>query len=207
MTPLPRLYGIADASFGDPYKLASDLFEGGVRFLQVRDKNASSRDLLEEVERILAIAPVGAQVIVNDRADVARLARAAGVHVGQTDLPVAAVREVVGTDSIVGISTHNLVQAIQADKLPVDYIAVGPVFPTSTKANAETVIGLDMLTAICREIHKPVFAIGGIQLNDAGKVFEAGVHGVAVISDLLHHADVAARTRAWINFLGSLNAG
>src|SRR5262245_34529448 len=100
MTSLPRLYGIADASFGDPVKLSRELFDGGVRLLQVRDKKATSRDLLDEVERILASAPLGAQVIVNDRADVARLARAAGVHVGQTDLAVAAVRQVLGTGSI-----------------------------------------------------------------------------------------------------------
>ena len=204
---LPRFYGIADASFGDPVRFAQELFHAGVRLLQVRDKGASTRDLLETVERILSIAPAGVRVIVNDRADVAMLAGAAGVHVGQTDLPAAAAREVVGAGCIVGVSTHNLVQAGEAGRLPVDYIAAGPVFATSTKQDAEPVIGLETLAAICRMVHKPVIAIGGIRLENAREVFGAGVHGVAVISDLLRSRDVAARAREWIEVIDNLRIG
>src|SRR5215831_8890666 len=125
MNPLPRLYAIADASFGDPVALARHLFAGGVRLVQVRNKKGSSRELLEQVERILTIAPADAQVLVNDRVDVALLSGAAGVHLGQTDLSPASARQILGSDRIVGLSTHNPEQALEADALPVDYVGVG----------------------------------------------------------------------------------
>src|SRR5262245_23186867 len=105
--PLPRLYAIADASFGDPVQLAQRLFEGGVRLVQVRSKKASTRQLLAQVERILSIAAQSAEVIVNDRVDVALIAGAAGVHLGQLDLPVTHARRILGDERIVGVSTHN----------------------------------------------------------------------------------------------------
>src|SRR5688572_23669202 len=108
MAQFPQLYAIADASFGNPVTLAERLFEGGVRLLQVRNKNAGARELLDQVERILAIAPRDSFVIVNDRTDVARLAQAAGVHLGQNDLPVMAARQILGADRIVGFSTHGM---------------------------------------------------------------------------------------------------
>src|SRR5271167_3867038 len=123
MPPLPRLYAIADAAFGDPVQLAEALFSGGARLVQIRSKKASAREFLQQVEGVLAIAPPDAQVIVNDRADVALIAGAAGVHLGQTDLPPASAREytLLGPDRIVGFSTHNMEQALEADKLRVDY--------------------------------------------------------------------------------------
>src|ERR1051326_5589998 len=145
MMPLPRLYAIADSSFGDPVRLADALFAGGARLIQVRNKKAGARELLQQVERILRLAPADAQVIINDRVDVALVAGAAGVHVGQTDLPPVEARRVLGAERVVGFSTHNLAQAVGAGKLPVDYVAVGPVFPTTTKENPDPVIGLEGL--------------------------------------------------------------
>jgi thiamine-phosphate diphosphorylase len=203
VNPLPRLYAIADASFSNPVDLAKALFSGGVRLLQVRNKTSSARELLDQVERILVLAPADASVIVNDRVDVAELANAAGVHLGQTDMPAAAARPILGKDRILGLSTHNMDQALEADKLPVDYVAVGPIFPTSTKLNADPVIGLNGLAAICRAIHKPVVAIGGIQLENAQQVLDAGASSVAVIRDLLSSTDVQARAREWIRAIGT----
>src|SRR5207302_51509 len=156
MKQLPRLYAIADAAFGDPIQLAEALFQGGARLIQIRNKKASARELLKQVERILALAPADAQILVNDRIDVALIADAAGVHLGQTDLAAAAARQILGPCRIVGISSHNLEQALDADHLPVDYVAVGPIFPTTTKENADPVIGLERLAAVCKRIHKPV---------------------------------------------------
>ena len=195
MSPLPRLYAIADASMGDPVILAQKLFAGGVRLLQLRNKKASSRELLQQLEHILALAPAGARVIVNDRVDVALLAGAAGVHLGQTDLSPVSAREILGPDRLIGLSTHNLEQALKADELPVDYVAVGPVFPTGSKENPDPVLGLERLAAICRAIHKPVVAIGGITLPQAPQVRGAGAHSLAVIRDLLTAEDVAERAR------------
>lgn len=202
MNPLPRLYAIVDASFSNPVDLAKALFDGGVRLLQVRNKTSGARELLDQVEKIMLLAPPDASVIVNDRVDIARLAGAAGVHLGQTDMPAAAARPILGRDRIIGLSTHNLGQALEADTLPVDYVAVGPIFPTSTKLNADPVVGLNGLAAICSAIRKPVVAIGGIQLENAREVLDAGAHSIAVIRDLLSSADVQARAREWIRAIG-----
>ena len=201
MTSLRRLYAISDASFGDPVSLAQALFDGGARLVQVRNKKASARSLFNQVESILKRAPADASVIVNDRVDVARITGAAGVHLGQSDIGVVEARRILGPDQIIGFSTHNLEQALAASKLPADYIAVGPIFPTSTKLDAEPVVGLEKLATICKAVQKPVVAIGGIRLENAAEVLAAGPHSIAVVSDLLSAADIRARVREWINQL------
>jgi thiamine-phosphate pyrophosphorylase len=135
---------------------------------------------------------------------VALITGAAGVHLGQTDLPPEAARRILGPDRIVGFSTHNLEQALEADRFGadyIDYIAVGPVFATTTKENPDPVLGVEGFAAICRELRKPVVAIGGITLSDAPKVLKAGAGSIAVVRDLLSAADIAARTRDWMNSL------
>lgn len=201
MTVLPRLYAIADAQFGDPVQTTQSLLAGGARLIQLRDKNSSSGNFLERVERVVTLCPTDSRIIVNDRGDIARLSGAAGVHVGQTDLPPLAVRKILKAGSTVGISTHNMAQALDADELPVDYIAVGPVFATSTKRNADPVLGLEGLAAIARAVRKPIVAIGGIKIENAREVLSAGAHSIAVIRDLLDSSDIAKRTREWIDHL------
>lgn len=196
MIQIPRLYAIADASYGEPPILAQHLFEGGARLVQVRDKEAGAGKLLEQVERTVALAPPGALVIVNDRADVAWISGASGVHLGQSDLPVWAARRILSS-RIIGVSTHNMAQAIQADSWPIDYIAVGPIFPTASKRKPDPLVGLAELAEICRRVQKPVVAIGGITLHTANSVFAAGASSVAVIRDLLKASDLTTRTKAW----------
>ena len=201
MIRLPRLYAVADAAFGDPVQLARALFDGGATWVQIRHKSAPSKTLIAEVDEVLKLAPQHAQIIVNDRADVARVAGAAGVHLGQEDLPPSLARMVLAEGQVVGFSTHNLPQAMNADTAPVDYIAVGPVFATSTKENAGPALGLERLGEICSQVRKPVVAIGGITLDSAREVFGCGVASVAVIGDLLKHGNVADRTRDWVRRL------
>jgi thiamine-phosphate pyrophosphorylase len=198
MKPLRRLYAIADASFGDPVQLAEQLFAGGARLVQVRNKKASARELLQQVERILAIAPDGSEVIVNDRVDVALVAGADGVHLGQTDLPPRDARDILGVDRVVGFSTHNLEQALEADRLTVDYVAVGPIFPTFTKENPDPVVGIENLAIICRAIQKPVVAIGGIQFENAHQVLAAGAASIALVRDLLSSPNISKRVEQWM---------
>jgi thiamine-phosphate pyrophosphorylase len=206
MKPLPRLYTFADASFGDPVRLAEALFNAGARIIQVRNKKGSARELLEQVERILSFAPHGAEIIVNDRVDVALIAGAGGVHLGQDDVPPVEARRILGLDRMIGFSTHNLEQAMQAEKLPVDYVAVGPIFLTATKEKPDPVVGLENLSAICQAIRKPVIAIGGIKLENAEDVLKAGATSVAVISDVLSAPDVASRVQSWIERLNRFQA-
>ena len=193
MKPLPRLYTFADASFGDPVRLAEALLNAGARIIQVRNKRGSVRELLEQVERILSFAPRGVEIIVNDRVDVALISGAGGVHLGQNDVPPVEARRILGVDRMIGFSTHNLQQAMRAEKLPVDYVAVGPIFLTATKEKPDAVVGLENLSAICQAIRKPVVAIGGIKLENAEDVLKAGATSVAVISDVLSAPDVASR--------------
>ena len=200
MISLPRLYTIADSAFGNPVVLARKLFDGGARLVQIRNKNASAREFFDQVVAVLKFAPADSRVIVNDRADLALLSGAAGVHLGQTDLPPRQIRKILSANQILGFSTHSLAQALEAEQLPVDYIAAGPVFPTSTKTDADPVIGLSGLREICSRASRPVVAIGGITMENAREVFACGAVSVAVISDLLKSGDVAHRTEEWLRY-------
>jgi thiamine-phosphate pyrophosphorylase len=199
MTVLPRLYAIADASFGSPVQLAQLLIAAGVRLIQLRNKDAGAGEFLRQVEQVLALAPAGVRILVNDRVDIAQISGAAGVHLGQTDLPPDQARRILGAECIVGFSTHNLRQAREAEKYPVDYIAVGPIFPTSSKQNPDPVVGLAGLATISGAVTKPIVAIGGITLDNARAVLDAGAHSVAVIRGLLGCQDVQARARQWLD--------
>jgi thiamine-phosphate pyrophosphorylase len=181
--------------------------DGGATFLQLRAKQAAGDWLLETAAAMVALsAPAGAQVIVNDRADVARLAGAAGVHIGQDDLPPEAVRRVVGPDRIVGLSTHTIAQLEVAVREPVDYVAIGPVFGTASKATGYEAIGLTMVEQAAARAHARglhVVAIGGITLEHAADVIAAGADAVAVIGDLLGTGNPQARVREYLDRLSS----
>jgi thiamine-phosphate pyrophosphorylase len=168
---------------------------------QYRDKQGSARKIQETsagiIER-LAAAANGARLIVNDRADVAAMVGAGGVHVGQEDLPVEAARKICGEAVWVGVSTHNLEQLRAADATSADYIAVGPIFPTGTKVNPDPVVGLEFLRAARSITRKPLVAIGGITVESASDVYRAGADSVAVIRDLMAAGDPAARAREYL---------
>jgi thiamine-phosphate pyrophosphorylase len=208
---LPPLYAILDldalrARALEPLDVASAWLEAGVRLIQLRAKSASLGPMLGLADAIVTLArPHGARIVINDRADVARLSGAAGVHVGQTDLTVVEARAMVGPEALVGLSTHSATQAVEAVRLPVSYVAIGPVFTTTTKAQPDPVVGLAgvrAVAALAGERAVPVVAIGGVTLDHAEAVRNAGASSVAVIADLLV-GDPGARARAWISALGS----
>lgn len=203
---MDRLYAILDADVAARggftlEDLARAYLRGGARLLQVRAKGLGSGPLLETCERIVADARAfDARVIVNDRADVARLARAWGVHVGQADLRPAAARAIVGPGAIVGLSTHTPEQIDAAASEPIDYVAVGPIYGTRTKDTGYEAGGLELVRYAARE-RLPVVAIGGITLDRAREVIEAGAASVAVITDLLVGGDPEARVREYLEQL------
>jgi thiamine-phosphate pyrophosphorylase len=174
--------------------------EGGARFLQIRAKAMPGGTLLDTTAAAVAAAvTVGATVIVNDRADIARLADAAGVHVGQDDLSPRQVRKVTGSAAIVGLSTHTAAQLQAALDEPIDYAAIGPVFGTATKETGYQPVGLSAVRAAALAAGDlPVVAIGGITLDRAARVLEAGAASVAVIADLLAGGDPARRVRQFL---------
>jgi thiamine-phosphate pyrophosphorylase len=181
---------------------ALGLADAGVRLLQYRHKAASARELLETSRQLsTALISRGVTFLVNDRADVAMLSGASGVHVGQEDLGVEAARSVIGSGKLVGVSTHNLEEFQQAAKSSADYIAVGPIFFTATKANPDPVVGTEFIHRVRTLTDKPIVAIGGITLDRAVEVIQAGADSVAVISDILRAPDPARRARQYIDLL------
>lgn len=195
---MPRIYAIVDA---DCFKSAADLtgalarharelVAGGVTVLQYRNKAAGAREMLEharEIRRELleAGASRGVRLIMNDRADLCLAAEFDGVHLGQDDLPPLVARSIVGQGRLLGYSTHNPEQVKEADSMPVNYIAVGPVFATTSKANPDPVIGIEGIRLARSLTRKPLVAIGGITQDTCRAVIEAGADSVAIISGLL----------------------
>jgi thiamine-phosphate pyrophosphorylase len=187
--------------------LADAYLAGGARFIQIRSKHAASGAFLGMCEDVVTRARrIGATVIVNDRADIAKLSGADGVHVGQEDLDPASARAILGGDAIVGVSTHSADHVRAASTMAVDYIAVGPIFGTSTKDTGYTSVGTMFIReaagilkhANCRT---PLVAIGGITLDHAPEVIRAGAAAVAVISDLLSTGNPETRVRDYLRAL------
>lgn len=201
---LPPLYVILDAALLTTSELeaAKKLTDAGARLFQYRNKRGSSRELLQGSSGLAAeLAQCGALFFVNDRPDVAFLSGASGVHVGQKDLPVAESRSVLGHGKLLGISTHNLEQFRVAAATDADYIALGPIFDTDSKANPDPAVGTAMIREARKLSRKPIVAIGGITLDRAKEVMEAGADSVAVISDILRAADPGKRARQFLNLL------
>jgi thiamine-phosphate pyrophosphorylase len=196
----PSLYAILDRSLltAPSVEFAGTLAQAGVELVQLRDKTAAGKLYAEAKELVEALAPRSVRLIVNDRADIAAMAGAAGVHVGQDDLPVEEARAICGRSRWVGVSTHNLKQLRHADATSADYIAVGPIFRTATKENPDPVVGIDFLREARQRTRKPLVAIGGITIESAADVFRAGADSVAVIRDLLSAPDPAARAREYL---------
>jgi thiamine-phosphate pyrophosphorylase len=188
--------------------VAAEFLAGGATFIQLRAKQRSSAWLLDTAKHLVDLASgFKAAVIVNDRADVARLADAAGVHVGQEDLAPSDVRQILGADRIVGFSTHSIAQLDAALQQPIDYVAVGPVFGTASKDTGYDAVGLTLVkeaAARARPRGVDVVAIGGITLERAEDVLRAGATSVAVISDLLNTGDPRARVREYLDKLSSI---
>jgi thiamine-phosphate pyrophosphorylase len=183
-----------------PLDIARAFLEGGASFLQLRAKRLASAEFLALCDAVVDLArPFGATVIVNDRVDLARLCGAAGVHVGQEDLPPAEARRLLGPAAIVGFSTHTRAQVDDAAAQPVSYVAVGPIFSTATKDTGYEPVGLALVRDARSRLPSaiPLVAIGGITLNTARSVIEAGADQVAVIGDLLATGNPEERTAAY----------
>lgn len=198
---IPSLYAILDPDVSPTplVDLVGQLADAGVKLIQLRNKRGSAAEILAQARALSAtISPKGARLIVNDRADIAAMCDSGGVHVGQDDLPVEDARSICGPPRWVGVSTHNLQQLREADRTSADYIAIGPVFTTSTKENPDPVVGLEFIRAARQITRKPLVAIGGITLESAGEVFRAGADSVAIIKDLLLAKDPAERAREYL---------
>jgi thiamine-phosphate pyrophosphorylase len=201
----PTLYAILDDSLipaDEPARwvaLAAALAESGCQLIQVRAKQADSRTQLEIATQLARSLDSGCvRLIVNDRADIALLAGAGGVHVGQHDLGVAQARAISAAPLWVGVSTHTLDQVRAADKTSADYIAFGPIFSTTTKSKPDALVGIEGLRAARGATRKPLVAIGGISLERARDLYRAGADSLAVVSDLLRAKNPGARAEEYL---------
>jgi thiamine-phosphate pyrophosphorylase len=199
---LDRFYPILDsdllaAARVDPLELARVLTAAGARLVQFRHKAPYTREICEQARAIGQIVQrAGGRYIINDRADVALMLGADGVHLGQDDLPPAAARQIAGDKLILGFSTHNEEQLRAGGREPVDYLAIGPIFGTSSKAHPDPVVGVDELRRLRKLTETPLVAIGGITRERAPGVLAAGADSVAVLSDIVAE-DPHARAEEW----------
>lgn len=203
------LYAILDPRFlrgRNLTEIACSLVRGGATCLQLRDKEAGSRELFEEATLLKSsLRSLGIPFLVNDRLDIALAVEADGVHLGEEDIPVREARRLLGRIKIVGASAASVETAVQAEKDGADYIGFGAVFPTGTKEDAQ-ISGLALLSRVKPAVSIPVVAIGGIKRSNALEVLNAGADGLAVISDLLDSEDVEARAREFSTLLASFRA-
>lgn len=190
---LPPIYPVTDTRLSrlSHAGQVEQLIEGGATLIQLREKHASTRAFYDDAEKALEIARKhDVKIIINDRVDIAFTLGADGVHLGQDDLPPAEARKILGANAIIGFSTHSIEQALEAAGLPVDYIAFGPVYDTTTKENPDRTVGLDALRSVRKAIGSfPLVAIGGINSGNIRPVFEAGADSAAIISDLFTGPD------------------
>jgi thiamine-phosphate pyrophosphorylase len=200
LPPRPFVYPILDAATLSGRSAADAvraLGAGGARLVQLRAKGLPDAALLALAREATSAARfAGVTLVINDRADVALIVGAGGLHVGQDDLPPSACRRILGEEALVGVSTHDLGQVEAAAREPVDYVAIGPVFATRSKEHPDPVVGLELLRRARARSSRPLVAIGGIGPHNARAVVEAGADGLAVISAVMGQGDLAEAVRA-----------
>lgn len=197
--PPPALYPIASRALAGGRSLPGivrDLAAGGATWIQVREKDLADAALTREIRECQGVP--GVRLIVNDRPDIALVTGAAGVHLGDRDLPAEEARRLLGPGAIVGVSTHSAAEAIAACRLPVDYVALGPIFRTSRASVTREPLGVEAVAEAARGMTRPLVAIGGIDLDRARDLLAAGATSVAVISDLMTAGDIPRRVRAYL---------
>lgn len=193
---LPKILPITDCRLSglSHCEQVKRLIEGGANLIQLREKQAAPRDFYDDALDALRVAhSAGAKLIINDRVDIALALKADGVHLGQTDMPVEAARRLLGNDALIGYSTHNIGQVKAALLLEIDYVAFGPIFTTTTKANPDPVAGLATLGKMKTLVGSlPLVAIGGIDSTTLQQILAAGADSAAVISAVLSNASAIA---------------
>ncbi len=192
----PCLYDCSGDDSGSFFQTIQAAIDGGVRLIQYRDKSGLRGQIYERAERLrLLTRQSNVKLIINDEVDIAMAVEADGVHLGQDDFPVSAARALLGDQAIIGLSTHSLEEALEAEKKAVDYIGFGPIFATETKLSERLPFGIESLGVLCKKVVLPVYAIGGIQESHVHSILSNGAAGVAVASALAGASK--AQIRQW----------
>lgn len=186
---LPKIYPITDVSITKLSHLeqVKQLIHGGAKLIQLREKNNSPKEFYEAAKVVMDfVRNTDVKIIINDRVDIALAVKADGVHLGQDDLPPVYARNILGKNAIVGFSTHSVAQAVEAVKFPINYVAIGPIFDTTTKENPDATIGIEGLKTVRQAIGNfPLVAIGGINVEKFSSIIENGADSAAIISAIL----------------------
>lgn len=197
-----ELYAITDERFHKGRKMIEvmeEAIQGGVDIVQLRDKDASKKTLLKKAKALRELTrEYGVRFIVNDHIDVALAADADGVHLGQDDLPLEEARKIVGSDKIIGISTHSIEQALEAERGGADYIGVGPVFTTNTKDDVVDPVTIQYVNEAVEKVTIPFVAIGGIKLDNVDEVLRTGARSICAVSEIVGSTDVTATCEAFL---------
>ncbi|NVO00699.1 MAG: thiamine phosphate synthase [Geobacteraceae bacterium] len=205
-----NLYLITDRNQTGSLRLldvVDDALKGGVRGIQLREKDLSSRELYELAYDLRKLtAKYNARLIINDRIDIALAVDADGVHLGYNSMPIHRARKLLGSSRLIGLSCHNQVNAIMAQENGADFITFGPVYYTPSKANYGKPVGVDKLETVCHLLDIPVFALGGIKENNIDEVLAAGASGIALVSAIIASDDPAATAKEMISMLPHLTA-
>lgn len=185
---------------GDFFRSIREAIEGGTRLIQYRDKGRPRGEMYEIARRLREMTCTrDVTLIINDELDLAMAVEADGVHLGQDDFPVQMARKLLGENTIIGLSTHNLEQAMDAERERIDYIGLGPIFETKTKLSKNPALGIEAIASVSAKVSLPIYAIGGIQRSHILKILSAGADGVAVSSAL---AGADKKTiRNWLDLL------
>ena len=173
----------------------------GCRIVQYREKNKPTRDMVSEAAKIAKICQGRAVFLVNDRIDVALAVDVDGVHIGQDDMPYSLVRKLLGPDKVIGLTTHNVDESLEAERIGADYIGLSPIFNTATKEDAGTGCGVDMVRAVREAVSLPIVAIGGLSMENTGDVIAAGADMAVAISAVVTADDVAGEVRAFMEMI------
>lgn len=191
--PLPKIYPITDRAISglSHSEQVRSMIAGGATLIQLREKQQTAGEWIDDAAEAVRIAKIaGVRILINDRVDLAMVVGADGVHLGQDDMPPDAARRLLGDRAIIGYSTHTIDQVREAIKLPVDYVAFGPIFPTATKVDPDPVVGIEKLSLIRSELRGlPLVAIGGINAGNVGSVLAAGADSAAMIGAILTPPD------------------
>lgn len=203
----PRLYLITDRSlFRDDDSLYSAIrtaFKAGLRAVQLREKDLPSKQLLQMAYALQSLASgFGANLFINDRADIAMCVKAAGVHLGQSGIPLNAVRKIAGANISVGVSTHSVQEALSAEADGADFITYGPIYETPSKMRYGMPVGLASLKEVRKKVTIPILVIGGINLDNAKDVIAAGADGIAMIRGILNEKDIDSTVKKYLSILG-----
>lgn len=180
-----------------------DALKAGIKAIQLREKDLSTRELLEVAYKMREITSrYNAKLFINDRLDIAMCVNADGVHLGQSSMPVYGVRKVVGSKLMIGVSTHNLHEALTAEKEGADFITFGPIFPTPSKLKYGKPVGIESLKIVLKEVSIPIFGIGGIKPDNTKDVMNSGAYGIALISGILSEKDIKKASEIYLKAVG-----